>query len=932
MSEPTRPSPEALLAHSGWVWRLARGLTADPHQAEDVVQQTWLAALTSGPDDPRRLRQWLATVVRNFARRGHRGGARRTAREERHTRPARVPATDELVVRAEAHRLVVSAVLELEEPYKTAILMRYLDELPPRRIAAELDCPVRTVNTRIARGLARLRERLDADRGGGCRAWLLPLLPASPSFAPPHAAPATPISMGALFMDAKLKIACAVAVLAVVSVVAYRAIPGGTPLDAEAGAVVSPGARAVAAPTAPLVASTDEDSERVTPVPVPVTTEGPAPAGLRHAELAGRVVDSRARPVKGARVAAKLYPAATFEMVMDSEYLEEGREVASATTDANGEFELSLLRAQPHALEVEAPAFPRTVLRDHYAGQFVLVRLQTAGSLFGFVTRISDDTPVAGARVRVTHGDGEIETSVVTDAGGAYRAERLVPGTVGVMVIPLEEAIGRYRTLQVAAGGATRHDVVVEVGRVATGRVTDEATGLPIAGAEVSSWNFYGKTVRTDAAGFFRIGGVEARRPVTLVARAGGYGRLEREFRPEEELEYDLALTPGLCATGRVLAFGGVPLAEAYVGAVASETESGQSRFDWQATRTAEDGTFELCSLRSDVTYTLFVRKTSFATLAPLFPMPQLGRVAFGDLVLGASASVEGHVVDSAGAGWSAWITLLGPESAEPGRATADMYLKRRLVRADEDGAFRCTDLAAGRYEVRVAVTGRPNSEHFAFALRSGEALRDLEFLIPDGLVISGRVLDPHGAPLTGVEVGLSSEGSTRTASRARTGVDGGFRITGLEAGTYLLSARSWGEWPGGEAGVGLAPYRREGVTAGGPPLEIELAAQRAVIKGTVESAAGEPVARAFVFVHTGLARPQDGVLTDERGRFELRVAEQDAVEVRARRTLHLSEWSGDYYRLDVVIGRKIHDDAVGEARQPNVRPGSEDVVLTLGG
>ena len=92
MSEPTRPSPELLLSHSGWVWRLARSLTSDSHQAEDVVQETWLAALRSGPSDPRRLPRWLAVVIRNFAGHSHRGRERRSVRERDSARSERVPA------------------------------------------------------------------------------------------------------------------------------------------------------------------------------------------------------------------------------------------------------------------------------------------------------------------------------------------------------------------------------------------------------------------------------------------------------------------------------------------------------------------------------------------------------------------------------------------------------------------------------------------------------------------------------------------------------------------------------------------------------------------------------------------------------------------------------------------------------------------------
>jgi len=36
---------EALLAHAGWIRSLARQLASDPNRADDLVQQTWVAAL-----------------------------------------------------------------------------------------------------------------------------------------------------------------------------------------------------------------------------------------------------------------------------------------------------------------------------------------------------------------------------------------------------------------------------------------------------------------------------------------------------------------------------------------------------------------------------------------------------------------------------------------------------------------------------------------------------------------------------------------------------------------------------------------------------------------------------------------------------------------------------------------------------------------------
>jgi DNA-directed RNA polymerase specialized sigma24 family protein len=56
-------------------------LVFDPSLAEDVAQETWLAALANAPREGGSLRGWLATIARNLAFRTWRGEDRRAQRE-----------------------------------------------------------------------------------------------------------------------------------------------------------------------------------------------------------------------------------------------------------------------------------------------------------------------------------------------------------------------------------------------------------------------------------------------------------------------------------------------------------------------------------------------------------------------------------------------------------------------------------------------------------------------------------------------------------------------------------------------------------------------------------------------------------------------------------------------------------------------------------
>ena len=169
-------APDLLLGQADFVRALARSLLADPAAAEDVSQEALVAGLERPPDEAGALRGWLARVVRNLASQRGRGEARRAARERTVARAERISSTAEVLEREAARASVVRAVLALEEPYRTVILLRFYESRAPRDIAALLDVPVETVHTRTKRALAQLREELDREFGQRS-AWAALLLP-----------------------------------------------------------------------------------------------------------------------------------------------------------------------------------------------------------------------------------------------------------------------------------------------------------------------------------------------------------------------------------------------------------------------------------------------------------------------------------------------------------------------------------------------------------------------------------------------------------------------------------------------------------------------------------------------------------------------------------------------------------------------------------
>jgi RNA polymerase sigma-70 factor (ECF subfamily) len=161
---------EELLAHRQWVQSLSRQLVRDDALADDVVQETWLAALQN-PPRPESARPWLRRVLRTKIARARRTDAAHRGRERRALEGDREqPAADATCERAELATRVASRVKQLREPYREAVRLRYLEGLPPREIAVRLGMPVSTVLSNLQRGRSMLREALEPEYGRG-RAW-----------------------------------------------------------------------------------------------------------------------------------------------------------------------------------------------------------------------------------------------------------------------------------------------------------------------------------------------------------------------------------------------------------------------------------------------------------------------------------------------------------------------------------------------------------------------------------------------------------------------------------------------------------------------------------------------------------------------------------------------------------------------------------------
>jgi len=171
---------EELTAHSQWVRRLARSLVHDETAADDLVQDTWVAALSRPPSDRQALRGWLGRVVRTLAWKRQRRASTGSLAGDEGEIPEGTPGS-ELIERLELHRILAEELRAMKEPLRTTLLQRYFEGRSAAEIAQLSGAPAPTVRWRLQQGLEELRTRLDARFGGKRETWMSALAFALPS-------------------------------------------------------------------------------------------------------------------------------------------------------------------------------------------------------------------------------------------------------------------------------------------------------------------------------------------------------------------------------------------------------------------------------------------------------------------------------------------------------------------------------------------------------------------------------------------------------------------------------------------------------------------------------------------------------------------------------------------------------------------------------
>jgi RNA polymerase sigma factor (sigma-70 family) len=509
MGASDRISIESLLQHDSWLRGLATHLASDSSEAEDLVQETWLAALRRPPAQRSNdIRGWLSRVARNVKLQSSREGGRRAQRESvagQESNDLGVPTPVEIESAIELRQLLLDELAQLDEPLRVVLAMRYLEGLSIAELAERAGMPTDTAKSRISRGLQQLRERLDR-RDGGRAHWVALCAPVGTSVQPTLPT-ATPISVGTLLMTSTTKLAWTALVLVLAIAAAYVLIDAeeleSTGSLAPAVGVLTP---PKALPDSPALLRSDIETPPAREV---INEDAPSPLAAKPlvagpGETLGQVIDVKGDAIAGVDVRSTRKPVQIARTdafgLFVWRVLDEPQMLATVSTEWVCVSRGTAVKEidSPLILVVAEPALYAGVVRDE------------KGVLLPNVELMLQLDPTWSRHLALDLSAGNQQRwHATSDENGVFRMESVPSLKEATLWLQRDGRTGLYQ-----APGETREDLQLVLRM--TRRTKDERwasiphmagrvlsnTGDPLEGAEVRAGSF---TAETAPDGSFRV-------------------------------------------------------------------------------------------------------------------------------------------------------------------------------------------------------------------------------------------------------------------------------------------------------------------------------------------------------------------------------------------------------------------------------------------
>lgn len=162
---------QSVMPHLDAAYNLARWLTRNDHDAEDVVQEAFVRAFRffDGLRDAN-ARAWLLAIVRNAAYSWmEKNRPADVVPFDDGNEPASSDGSPEVILLQSANRKLVNQALEeLPVALREVLVMRELEDLSYKEIASIAGIPIGTVMSRLSRGRAQLRAAIESRSRKAC--------------------------------------------------------------------------------------------------------------------------------------------------------------------------------------------------------------------------------------------------------------------------------------------------------------------------------------------------------------------------------------------------------------------------------------------------------------------------------------------------------------------------------------------------------------------------------------------------------------------------------------------------------------------------------------------------------------------------------------------------------------------------------------------
>ncbi|MBL8693410.1 MAG: sigma-70 family RNA polymerase sigma factor [Planctomycetes bacterium] len=824
---PTAADPQVLLAHAQFVQALARQILRDEHEAEDVAQETWMAALRREPDAPG-LRAWLGGVVRNLSLARRRSQFHREDRERRAARADRVGSAAELVEAETLRRAVVQAVLELEEPTRSAVIARFYDGLAPREIAQRIQVPVETVRTRIKRGVGLIRAQIEAKHGA--RAVWGPLLAraAQLSGAEPLVA-----AQSVAFPIGKLAAAVGIAALAAAAI--------WSPWDLESPPNSQPGP--AAGPTAPAgaAATSVADTKSENGARAELETQ------INESFVLGRVVGPTGEGIPHANIVC-IPESIQTPFVLDVEPLPGGARVG--VCDQDGRFRLPVeSAADVYFLAAYASGMGPNISAAVRAEQEMEIRLRPAVVVTGHVRTLQGE-PVVRAQLSWLVGLDciQIRRKTTADAEGRYRVEGLPPFEAWSPKC--------WHRIEVTAQGLPplrvanpqfpegKLDLWMARGASLEGSVSDLATRNPITGAQIEVETRFGGgnafarshgplipfgrfgnplSARSNGDGTFQLAdvpaqGIASQMSLEVAVLAEGYLPWRKSLPPIAEgnrHRLEIRLKAGLRVRGRVVDQRGIPVEGATV-MVGAEAPRGREVLvsGWRPQSWITDAKGEYQVLWEPPA-------TGNATIVSMAVLVREKMLAGAlELQRGTELSLPDFVFPQSAAGRDVSVEVCAEDGKPVGGAFVNFGLNPPTLamapRTGRDGKVRVPFSEENVPSLRLTVRAPGFAPVKTDVLSEANRTAPMKIVLKRERTLRGRVLSAAGQPAPGTQIhvlhrsapveqwfpgpgsgpALTDSGDTELVylSWGQAGADGSFEIGELPPGPYIVRAVGEGD------------------------------------------------------------------------------------------------------------------------------------------